>query len=138
MAQRLVRALCPHCATPHRLGPGQFDRLLAEYIDRSSLTPAEGQRRLLAAAGIESPEQVLVHTATGCEKCSGKGYKGRMGIYEIFENNPAIRELIQRHARPSELFEAAIASGMRSLRHDALEKLVQGKIDVRQARVAYI
>jgi type II secretory ATPase GspE/PulE/Tfp pilus assembly ATPase PilB-like protein len=79
-----------------------------------------------------------VHTATGCEKCSGKGYKGRMGIYEIFENNPAIRELIQRHARPSELFEAAIASGMRSLRHDALEKLVQGKIDVRQARVAYI
>jgi type II secretory ATPase GspE/PulE/Tfp pilus assembly ATPase PilB-like protein len=138
VAQRLVRALCPHCATPHRLGPGQFDRLLAEYIDRSSLTPAEGQRRLLAAAGIESPEQVLVHTATGCEKCSGKGYKGRMGIYEIFENNPAIRELIQRHARPSELFEAAIASGMRSLRHDALEKLVQGKIDVRQARVAYI
>jgi type II secretory ATPase GspE/PulE/Tfp pilus assembly ATPase PilB-like protein len=137
VAQRLVRALCPHCATPHRLGPGQFDRLLAEYIDRSSLLPAEGQRRLLAAAGVGSPEQILVHTATGCEKCSGKGYKGRMGIYEIFENNPAIRELIQRHARPSELFEAAIASGMRSLRHDALEKLVQGKIDVRQARVAY-
>ena len=62
----------------------------------------------------------------------------QLRIYEIFENNPTIRELIQRHARPSELFEAAIASGMRSLRHDALEKLVQGKIDVRQARVAYI
>ena len=138
VAQRLVRALCPHCATPHRLGPGQFDRLLAEYIDRSSLLPAEGQRRLLAAAGVGSPEQILVHTVTGCEKCSGKGYKGRMGIYEILENNPTIRELIQRHARPSELFEAAIAAGMRSLRHDALEKLVQGKVDVKQARVAYI
>jgi type II secretory ATPase GspE/PulE/Tfp pilus assembly ATPase PilB-like protein len=138
VAQRLVRALCPHCAVPHRLGPGQFERLLAEYIERSSLSPAEGQRRLLAAAGVESPEQILVHTAAGCEKCSGKGYKGRMGIYEILENNPAIRELIQRHARPTELFEAAIASGMRSLRHDALEKLVQGKVDVKQARLSYV
>jgi type II secretory ATPase GspE/PulE/Tfp pilus assembly ATPase PilB-like protein len=87
---------------------------------------------------VARPEQILVHTATGCEQCSGKGYKGRMGIYEILENNPAIRELIQRHARPSELFDAAIASGMRSLRHDALEKLVQGKVDVRQARMAYV
>jgi len=138
VAQRLVRALCPHCAAPHRLGTGQFDRLVAEYIDRSRLSAEEGQRRLLAAAGVARPEQILVHTATGCEQCSGKGYKGRMGIYEILENNPAIRELIQRHARPSELFDAAIASGMRSLRHDALEKLVQGKVDVRQARMAYV
>ena len=38
----------------------------------------------------------------------------------------------------AELFDAAIASGMRSLRHDALEKLVQGKVDVKQARLAYV
>ena len=138
VAQRLVRALCSRCAAPHRLAPGQFDRLLAEYIERSSLTADEGRRRLLEAAGVESVDQILVHTATGCEHCGGKGYKGRMGIYEILENNPAIRELIQRHARPTELFDAAIASGMRSLRHDALEKLVQGKIDVKQARLAYV
>ena len=61
-----------------------------------------------------------------------------MGIYEILDNNPVLRELIQKHARRNDLFDAAIASGMRSLRHDALEKLVQGNIDLIQARVAYL
>ena len=45
--------------------------------------------------------------------------------------------LIQERARPSELFEAAVREGMRSLRHDALEKVVQGRLDLRQARLAY-
>jgi type II secretory ATPase GspE/PulE/Tfp pilus assembly ATPase PilB-like protein len=138
VAQRLVRALCVHCAQPHPLGDDAFAKLVAEYIERSTLSPSEGQARLLAAAGLDSPDKIVVHTAVGCEKCSGKGYKGRMGIYEILVNNPAIRELIQKHARPNDLFDAAIASGMRSLRHDALEKLVQGKVDLIQARVAYI
>jgi len=138
VAQRLVRALCVYCAQPHPLGDEAFAKLVAEYIERSTLSPAEGQVRLLAAAGVDSPDKIVVHTAVGCEKCSGKGYKGRMGIYEILVNNPAIRELIQKHARPNDLFDAAIASGMRSLRHDALEKLVQGKVDLIQARVAYI
>ena len=138
VAQRLVRGLCARCAEPHSLDPAQFDRLVAEYIERSRLSVAEGQRRLLAAAGVSSPDKLVVRSAKGCDQCSGKGYKGRMGIYEILENNPAIRELIQKHARPNDLFDAAIASGMRSLRHDALEKLVQGKVDLIQARVAYI
>ncbi len=138
VAQRLVRGLCAHCSQPHHLKASQFDRLLAEYLERSPLTQEEGRTRLLAAAAVESPEQIIVRTPTGCEKCGGKGYKGRMGIYEILENNPTIRTLIQQRARPNELFDAAIASGMRSLRHDALEKLVQGKIDLRQARAAYI
>ena len=138
VAQRLVRALCVQCAQPHPLGDDALAKLVAEYIERSTLSPAEGQARLLAAAGVDSPDKMVFHTAAGCEKCSGKGYKGRMGIYEILVNNPAIRELIQKHARPNDLFDAAIASGMRSLRHDALEKLVQGKVDLIQARVAYI
>jgi type II secretory ATPase GspE/PulE/Tfp pilus assembly ATPase PilB-like protein len=61
-----------------------------------------------------------------------------MGIYEILENNPALRLLIQRNARPTELYDEAIRSGMHSLRHDALEKWVSGRIDLRQARVAYL
>ena len=80
----------------------------------------------------------MVKHAQGCPRCSGKGYKGRMGIYEILENSPNIRALIQRRARPTELFDEAVRNGMRSLRHDALEKWVLGKIDQRQARAAYI
>jgi type II secretory ATPase GspE/PulE/Tfp pilus assembly ATPase PilB-like protein len=65
------------------------------------------------------------------------GYKGRMGIYEILESNAELRQLIQQRARPSEIFNAAVKAGMHSLRHDALEKFVQGRIDLRQARAAY-
>lgn len=83
--------------------------------------------------------EVVVHEAKRCERCGGKGYKeGRMGVFEILENNHVLRLLIQRSARPSELFDAAVAAGMRSLRHDALEKMVQGKIDAPQAMAANI
>ncbi|WP_051675839.1 hypothetical protein [Polaromonas glacialis] len=61
-----------------------------------------------------------------------------MGIYEILQNSPSIRLLIQRNARPTEMYDEAVRAGMRSLRHDALEKCFQGLIDLRQPRLAYL
>ncbi len=138
VAQRLVRALCPHCAVETALTPQQWDDLVTEYIHGAPLTPEQAVERLLLAAGVQRPQDIRVKTAHGCEHCSGKGYKGRMGIYEILENTPTLRLLIQRNARPTEIFDEAVRSGMRSLRHDALEKWVQGHIDLRQARSAYL
>ena len=138
VAQRLVRSLCPHCAQKRPLAQGQFTELVKEYVDASPLSEEEGSQRLLAAAGVATPEEVTIKTAKGCERCSGNGYKGRMGIYEILQNSPDMRQLIQRGARPTDIFEEAIRAGMRSLRHDALEKCVQGLIDLRQARLAYL
>ena len=138
VAQRLVKVLCPGCAQPEGVTPPQFDAHVAEYVDRSRLTPEEGRVRLLAAAGVSSVAGLRLYKAVGCGKCGNTGYKGRIGIYEILQNNPDIRLLIQQRARPTELFDAAIAAGMRSLRHDALEKMFQGKIDIEQARVAYL
>ena len=60
-----------------------------------------------------------------------------MGIYEILQNSPQMRLLIQRNARPTEIYVEAIQSGIRRLRHDALEKCFQGMIDLRQACLAY-
>ncbi len=138
VAQRLVRALCSHCATTEPLTAEQWDELVKEYVYGSPLTPEQGAERLLQAADVQDASQIMVKHAQGCPRCSGKGYKGRMGIYEILENSPNIRALIQRRARPTELFDEAVRNGMRSLRHDALEKWVLGKIDQRQARAAYI
>ena len=138
VAQRLVRSLCPHCAQKGALAPGQFTELVKEYVYASPLSEEEGGKRLLAAAAVATPEEVMVKTAQGCERCSGKGYKGRTGIYEILQNSPEMRLLIQRSARPTEIFNEAIRAGMRSLRHDALEKCFQGLIDLRQARLAYL
>ena len=138
VAQRLVRSLCPHCAQKAALTAGQFAELVTEYVHDSPLSEEEGRARLLAAAGVQTPEAIMVKTARGCDHCGGKGYKGRSGIYETLQNDAQMRLLIQRNARPSEIHTAAILAGMHSLRHDALEKYVQGVIDLAQARLAYL
>ncbi len=137
VAQRLVRALCTHCAEPQPLSGDEWNALLQEYMEGSDLSAQQASARLLQAAGVQTPEQIRLRHAVGCEHCSGKGYRGRLGIYEILQNSRAIKALIQNRARPSEVFDAAVAEGMRSLRHDALEKVVQGLIDLKQARGAY-
>jgi type II secretory ATPase GspE/PulE/Tfp pilus assembly ATPase PilB-like protein len=137
ISQRLVRALCRRCAVGKLLIPEQFERLVTEYIEGTHLSAQEGRARLLEAAGVSSPEEVRLYTPKGCPHCRNSGYKGRLGIYEVLQNSATLRPLIQKAARPAELFDAAVASGMRSLRHDAIEKLVQGKVDIRQAIAAY-
>jgi len=137
VAQRLVRALCERCAVSRPMTRAAFDELVQEYIEGTSLEPELAARRLLEAAGASQPEDITVRLAVGCSHCVGKGYKGRMGVYEVLESNATLRGLIQQHAHPVEIFEASLKAGMRSLRHDALEKMVQGKIDLLQARMAY-
>ncbi len=137
VAQRLVRCLCPRCAQERAATPEEWSALVQEYAEGSPLTEADAQTRLLQAAEVDHAGAVRLRQAVGCEHCSGKGYKGRLGIYEILQNSRGIRQLIQTRARPAEIFDAAVIEGMRSLRHDALEKVVQGRIDVKQARSAY-
>ncbi|MEZ5643832.1 MAG: ATPase, T2SS/T4P/T4SS family [Burkholderiaceae bacterium] len=137
VAQRLVRALCPVCAEERPLGTQDWEALVQEYADGGGIDLAIARERLLQAAGVSHPEQIRLRHPVGCEHCNGKGYKGRMGVYEILQNTRTIRQLIQSHARPSDIYEAAVREGMRSLRHDALEKVVQGRLDLSQARAAY-
>lgn len=137
VAQRLVRALCTHCAQPTALDDAAWTALLEEYREGSDLGLAQAQDRLLAAAGVSTPAEVQVRHAVGCDHCGGKGYKGRLGVYEILQNSRSVKQLIQNRARPTEIFDVAVREGMRSLRHDALEKVVRGRIDLKQARTAY-
>ena len=137
VAQRLVRALCPQCGHDRPLPADEWQALLQEYMEGSDLSVQQASARLLAAAGVESPDELHMRHAVGCEHCAGKGYRGRIGIYEILQNSRSVRQLIQRQARPSEIFDRAMAEGMRSLRQDALEKVLQGHIDLKQARLAY-
>ncbi len=137
VAQRLVRLLCDRCAVIQPMDEHDWNALLAEYMEGSDLSHAEAQERLFKATDAHSSGEIRVRRPVGCEHCGGKGYKGRIGIYEILQNSRSIKQLIQDRARPSEVFDTAVREGMRSLRHDALEKVVQGLIDLKQARLAY-
>jgi type IV pilus assembly protein PilB len=62
----------------------------------------------------------------GCDTCRGSGYKGRIGIYEFVPINGEIAALVALRAPLSDIKDAAIASGMRELRKDALVKILGG------------
>ncbi len=96
LAQRLVRKICVHCKRP------------------------DGQR--LTPFGNE----IDVFRGQGCEHCSGTGYRGRVGIFELMELNEEIRRLIMRNSDASVLVEAARRNGMRSLREDGWQKVAAG------------
>lgn len=137
VAQRLVRALCPQCKLKEALEGGELARLAQEYVAGTELSVEEGRRRLLEIAQPAPSTEMVLYRPVGCANCAGKGYKGRMGVYEILENSAEVRQLIQKRAATSLIFAQAISAGTRSLKQDALEKAFGGAIDLKQAASAY-
>lgn len=109
MAQRLVRVLCPHCK-------------------ESYVVPGELRIRL----GLDMGQGERLFRPKGCEKCSMTGYKGRVAIFELFEIDDEIREMILLKKSSSALTAAGVAKGMRLLRDDGLAKVVQGLTSIEE------
>ena len=109
LAQRLVRAICPNC--------------------KEEYTPTERDLKMLGSIAKVIPERMYV--GKGCAKCNG-GYKGRKGIFEIFEVDDTIQRLIFDHAPSSVLRERAREMGMRTLREDGMLKVASGMTSLRE------
>ena len=103
MAQRLCRSLCS-CRIPGLLTPKQAETL-----------------------GIDINRQVMVPNPNGCAKCRGKGMKGRMGIFEIFQVTDDVRGLINSNLTSAQLRKRARELGMRTLREDGIRKVLAGR-----------
>ncbi len=105
LAQRLVRRLCPHCKQHGEL---------SEY-ELQSLQIDPGQIR-----------QASVMRPVGCERCRGRGYRGRMGIFEMFLVDDEVRNMINANASTIALRQRARELGMRTLREDGVRKVLAG------------
>ena len=103
MAQRLCRSLC-ECRIPGQLTPKQAETL-----------------------GIDISRPVMVANPNGCAKCRGKGMKGRMGIFEIFQITDDVRGLINSNLTSAQLRKRARELGMRTLREDGIRKVLAGR-----------
>jgi type IV pilus assembly protein PilB len=62
----------------------------------------------------------------GCERCSGTGYKGRQGLYEVMALSPELRRMVLRGASVAELRDHAVSEGMLTLRMDGIKKVERG------------
>ena len=106
MAQRLIRVLCEHCKKP------------ADHLDEKALRLVNISKEEVEAGNIMQP--------VGCPKCNGKGFRGRMAIFELMVMNSEIRSLAFERASISKVREAAIRGGMRSLLGDGKIKILRG------------
>ena len=132
MAQRLARRLCPACRQPHEASPEEIHILLEEYCFNTPLDPDTVLKNWHAQYAHDGV--FTLYNAHGCEACEDQGYKGRLGLYELLLATPHIKRLIQTRATVTEITAAAMSEGMRSLKQDGLEKILQGLTDINQVR----
>ena len=105
MAQRLVRKVCPHCASDH-------------YV-----TDEEVATLRLA---VPSGKRIKVKVGEGCFECRATGYFGRTGIFEVLPVGDRVKQLIVEGVDAPKIKREAVTLGMRTLRQSALRKLAEG------------
>jgi general secretion pathway protein E len=104
MAQRLVRKICPDCTEKFTM---------------------KGQE--LRGFGFAAPkDKYTLQRGTGCRQCRGTGYLGRCGIFEIFPMSDRLKKMVVANKSSSELIKVAKQEGMKTLREDAWDKVLQG------------
>ena len=138
LAQRLVRRLCPHCRRPDPLGEVAMESLAHQYlVSGNGIGPAadELQARWRQAYG-QGPQGLCQYQHVGCARCEGTGYRGRMGLHELLLAGEPLRERIRHHASAAELQACGLASGMRTLRQDGIEKVLAGLTDMPEVLAA--
>jgi len=122
IGQRLVRKLCPQCRKPQTLSEDEkelLDKIIATISPKS---------------GLEIPTKLpqLYQAGEGCEACKGIGYKGRIGIFEIFTMSDDIKKLTMEGAAAFEVMKAAIENGMVTMLQDGIYKCLQGITDLKE------
>ena len=107
-AQRLVRRICAACKEPEPHQPPP------EALLKMGFTEEEVNRGITIMHG------------RGCDVCGKRGYKGRVGLYEVLEMSETLKDMILTGASAIELREQAVKEGMITLRRSGCRKILDG------------
>ncbi|MGF1479466.1 MAG: GspE/PulE family protein [Cyanophyceae cyanobacterium] len=120
LAQRLMRRVCSECRIAYH--PSQAE------LSRFGLSAANEEQITLYRANILTTEEIQAarESETLCPKCSGVGYKGRVGVYEVMQNSDRIQTLINEGATTDRIKEAAVDEGMSTLLAYSLNLVHEG------------
>ena len=110
LAQRLVRKICPHC--------------------KNEVEPDERTRKLIAELGEE--EVPKLYKGEGCSRCHGKGYAGRLGVFELLAPSNDLLEAVAAGQDMRALRRIAENEGFRTLKTDGVQKAIQGLTTVEE------
>lgn len=114
IAQRLPRTLCSNCKKKKEIDPETSEHI-KKFIEE---LPARVNKENYA-----NPE---LYESVGCEKCGNIGYKGRIGIFELFTCNETVQEIIQENPSEIQLKKLAKNQGMTTMQEDGILKALKG------------
>lgn len=125
MAQRLVRKLCNYCKTKVKITPEE-----KVIIDKEWNQIRDGEKGLLGLDKLKNVEEV--YHATGCEKCGGEGYRGRIGIFEIIPMTEGVQNIVAENPSSIRIKEAARKDGFMTMMEDGISKVAMGLTTVEE------
>ncbi len=140
VGQRLVRTICPKCVKSYSASPAavrMINKVLGKIL---SPNPAD-VKKISEEYGYDklptySETAYTLYKGEGCSECQD-GYKGRTGIYEVFEMNSQIENLLLTRATTSAIQAQAQADGMITMQQDGILKVLSGVTTLEEvARVA--
>jgi type IV pilus assembly protein PilB len=120
IAQRLVRKICLDCKVAYKL-PEHVQKRVEMIL-----------KTIPKASQADIPTKLNFYHSPGCSKCKGLGYKGRLGVYEVFTISDEIEKMIMKNASTTEIRNQAIAEGMITMAQDGLLKALKGITDVEE------
>jgi type IV pilus assembly protein PilB len=155
VGQRLVRRLCPVCREHFTPDDAQLDRLSeAFHLSGSKATMSQiheleaqalenGIGKTEATGDAQHKEADLSTTPSaihrlwkahdgGCNSCNHTGFKGRIGIYEVLHNSPAIQKLIVANGTSDAMQDTASEEGMVTMQTDGFIKALRGETTIEE------
>lgn len=137
LAQRLVRRLCKRCVGSRPATDDEQQALAVQYLDgvqhcdeRDVASQIERWKSQYGVDDGQGGRYLRTFIKKGCDVCEGRGLKGRLGIYELMLNSDDIRHHIRHRASAGDIRSSALQAGMKTLRQDGIEKVVQGLTDI--------
>ena len=122
LAQRLARKLCDDCKVSYRPSLEEYEEMAAHY----------GVKWFKEHGLPGQSDRLRLMKKTGCKKCGGTGYKGRIALHELLVASPAVKKAIQKSMPVEDLRELALQEGFSTLKMDGIGKVFQGKTDFQQ------
>lgn len=135
ISQRLVRRICTNCRESMAPPASMIAALRARHDFETTVRALQSQNVL--ARGDYPLTGIRLFKGKGCAQCQGTGFRGRLGVFELFQINDAIRAMIMQRSDAASIRAAAISGGMKTLFQDGLAKVFIGETSLEEVlRVA--
>lgn len=124
IAQRLVRRICPDCIQSYNLDEKMIDELKKHFDINKILETLE--REKIISNKKNGLKELLFYRGKGCNKCRDTGYKSRIGIYEVLENENKLSNLISQNLSIEKIKEYTLSKNMLTMVEDGFIKAKNG------------